>query len=174
MWRSWFVSFWCFSLMCTRIWREELKRSGPHFRLFVIAPLVNWMLVWSVNSARARGSLSKLLGLTEVAIWKKRIYVIIEKGSWCVNSHQKDYFGYFAGNSHGHLQVMLMLSFCVFGLLRRHLPRYLSRSHKAFGLPVTIEVQLQPSDGIKPKKHHYHLVRNRSGHQTGNFCFVVT
>lgn len=51
MGRSWFVSLWCFSSMCTPIWREELKRSGQHFRLFIIAPLVNWMLlkVWTVH-----------------------------------------------------------------------------------------------------------------------------
>lgn len=38
--------------MYSDVKRGTEKRSGPHFRLFVIAPLANWMLVKSMNSAR--------------------------------------------------------------------------------------------------------------------------
>lgn len=62
-----------FSDMHSDVSRGTEERSGPHFRLIVIAPLVNWMLVNSMNSARPRGSLSELFGLPQRAAWKRCI-----------------------------------------------------------------------------------------------------
>lgn len=65
--------------MCSDVSRGTEKRSGPHFRLFVTAPLVNWMLVNSMNSARPRGSLSELCGFPKRAVWKR-----------CIGQNQKN------------------------------------------------------------------------------------